>query len=338
MAITLRQISERAGVSMKTVSRVINNEAYVSEEKRLRVLKIIEAEGYVPHVQAQRLASGRTRSIALHYPLTDPGLISNPIELNFVTGVATGAGEADYFFGLITEKFTPKRLLRFCRGNQADGLIIMQIALHDWRSDLLRANDYPFVMIGRREDNEGLSFIDLDFEAAVMAVYTHLVSLGHERIGFLTYPENWARDGLGPARRARQGFEDAIQKFNLPPLYRECELMPDSVYRVTKSLLQDEPRVTAFIVVHNTIAAGALRALQDLGRAVPRDCSVIGIAFGYEAELTTPPLTAINWNGHQIGQQAAQMLIHQLNQDDLPREHILVAPELTERGSTARRE
>src|ERR1700736_4679954 len=111
---------------MKTVSRVVNNEPHVAEQTRQQVLRVIAETGYVPHVQAQRLASGRTRSIALHYPLTDPGLISNPIELNFVTGVATGAGEADYFFGLVTEKFTPKRLLRFCRGNQADGLILMQ--------------------------------------------------------------------------------------------------------------------------------------------------------------------------------------------------------------------
>src|SRR5579859_8213473 len=128
---TLEDVAREAGVSMKTVSRVVNNERSVAADTRSHVLRFIADMGYVPHLPAQRLASGRTRSIALHYPLTDPGLISNPIELNFVTGVATGAGEADYFFGLVTEKFTPKRLLRFCRGNQADGLIIMQIALHD---------------------------------------------------------------------------------------------------------------------------------------------------------------------------------------------------------------
>ena len=78
---------------MKTVSRVVNKERYVAEETRQQVLRAIDELDYVPHLQAQRLASGRTRSIVLHYPLSNPNLLSNQIEMSFITGTALGAAE-----------------------------------------------------------------------------------------------------------------------------------------------------------------------------------------------------------------------------------------------------
>ena len=88
---TLADVAREAGVSMKTVSRVVNNERSVATDTRSHVLRVIAEMGYVPHLPAQRLASGRTRSIALHFPLSDPGLISNEVELDFITGIAFGA-------------------------------------------------------------------------------------------------------------------------------------------------------------------------------------------------------------------------------------------------------
>ncbi len=126
---------------MKTVSRVVNKEKYVAEETRQQVLRVIDELGYVPHIQAQRLASGKTRSIALHYPLSDPGLFSNPIEMNFIAGTALGAAEEEYYFSLMTGQLTSAGLMKLCRGAQADGLVLMQIAVQDWRVELLREND-----------------------------------------------------------------------------------------------------------------------------------------------------------------------------------------------------
>jgi DNA-binding LacI/PurR family transcriptional regulator len=335
MSLTLQDVAKQAGVSMKTVSRVVNNEKDVSEETRQRVLKVIQEVGYVPHLQAQRLASGRTRSVALHYPLTNPGLISNQVELNFITGVAMGVAEEDYYFNLMTGPLAPPDLLKLCRGAHADGLILMQIAMRDWRVEMLRENHYPFVMIGRCGSNDGFSYIDLDFESAMLEVFAHLVGLGHQHIGFLAFPESWRQKGLGPAVRALEGFEKAVSKFNLSPLYRESDQTVESAYAATNDLLREDPRLTAFVVMHNIMAVGTLSALQDLGRKVPNDCSMIGIAFGAEGELIIPPLTAVNWSGHAIGQQAAKMLIRRLKGGDLAPEQILVPPKLDVRRSTA---
>src|SRR5258708_10619737 len=160
---TLEEVAKEAGVSMKTVSRVVNNERSVATDTRSHVLRVIADMGYVPHLPAQRLASGRTRSIALHFPLSDPGLISNEVELDFITGIAFGAAEKDYFFSLMTSELTHAGLLKLCLGAQSDGLVLMQIALDDWRGDLLPQKDYPLLLICRTANTHRLRFLDLDF-------------------------------------------------------------------------------------------------------------------------------------------------------------------------------
>jgi DNA-binding LacI/PurR family transcriptional regulator len=335
VAKTLQDVARQAGVSMKTVSRVVNNEPHVAEETRHQVLRVIAETGYVPHLQAQRLASGRTRSIALHYPLTEPGLISNEIEMSFITGTASGAAEEDYFFSLMTGELTHTSLLRLCRGAQADGLILMQIALEDWRVELLRENSYPFVMIGRAANNDGLAYIDLDFEAAIVQAYAHLSELGHRHIACLTFSEDWRLRGLGPAMRSLRGIHMAVDRFKTPLVYRECPLDVERAYCTTLQLMTQNPRLTAFVAVHNTIAVGAIRALRDLQLRVPEDCSIVGVAIANAADLVIPPLTTIAFSGHEVGCQAARMLIQQLNDADGTSRQILVPPKLHIRRSTA---
>lgn len=320
---------------MKTVSRVVNEEKNVAEETRQQVLQTIQELGYVPHVQAQRLASGRTRSIVLHYPLSNPILLSNLIEMNFITGVALGAAEEEYYFSLMTGPLTSGGLMKLCRGAQADGLVLMQISVQDWRVEFLRENKYPFVMIGRSGNNDGLSFIDMDFEHAVIEAYAHLTSLGHKHIGFLTYPEDWRVKGLGPAVRARQGYEAAVKKFKVDSQYRECLQTVERAYWATKSLLKENSPITAIVAMHTTMAAGAIKALQEMNRKVPEDCSVVGVPVGEESELIIPSLTGIEWSGQQIGHQAAKMLIREIKGISLGSEQILVQPKLKLCQSTA---
>src|SRR5216683_2800125 len=220
----------------------------VATDTRSHVLRVIAEMGYVPHLPAQRLASGRTRSIALHFPLSDPGLISNEVELDFITGIAFGAAEKDYFFSLMTGELTHAGLLKLCRGAQMDGLVLMQITLDDWRVDLLRENDYPFVMIGRTADTDGLSYIDLDFESAIHDAYAHLIRLGHRHIAFLTFSEDWRLRGLGPAIRSLRGFHKTVEKFQVAPIYRECELEVGQAYCITKQLVSAHPQLTAHLL------------------------------------------------------------------------------------------
>ena len=336
MSVTLDDVAKRAGVSPKTVSRAVNGEKGISETTRERILSLVEEMNYVPHVAAQNLASGKTHSIALHYPLFSPKLISEGLEMSFVSGIGGEAAQANYYFTLFTGELDPRELTRICRASIADGIILMQVSMDDWRVETLRKLHFPFVMIGRCQDNQGLSFVDFDFENAVIDAYAHLVDLGHREIGFLTYPPAWQQESLGPAIRAYLGFQQAIDRFRLKPICYEANLTVESGYARATEAVKEHPDITAFVVMHNTVAVGAINAIQSLGRRIPDDYSVVGVALGKESDLILPPLNAIHWYGDQIGQQAAKILINTLTNKTAKPEQILVHHKIEIRGSTAR--
>jgi len=334
MPITLQDVARKAGVSAKTVSRVVNNDKEISEETRGRVRKIIEEMGYVPHEQARRLAAGKTRSITLHFPLAHPDQIANPLELNFVLGTAVGAAEANYFFSLLTSPMTPTGLRQLTRGAQADGVILMQIDMDDTRINFLREQDYPFVMIGRPENSDGLSFIDLDFEGAIDAAFSHLVELGHREIGFLTYPAHQRIRGFGPAVRSMQGFERTVHKYNLPNIAREVDFSLEEAYVAALDMMKSRPTMSAIVTTYHTMSIGVLKALQTLGRRVPDNFSVLAVGVDREVELVIPPLTSIEWATKDAGYRAAKMLIQLIEGLNASPEQILVPPKLVVREST----
>ena len=185
--ITITDVALAAGVSVSTVSRILNNKPDVAAQTRQRVLQVIKELGYEPHVQAQRLAGGKGRTIALHYPLDYISFSQQ--EMGFINGVGAALGEVDFFFNLITTPITPDGLLRLFSRGQVDGFILMEIDLDDWRVKLLLEKDIPFVMIGRREDNTGLNFVDKMPDNDVKTIFHYLVEeLGHQEIGFSPIP------------------------------------------------------------------------------------------------------------------------------------------------------
>ncbi len=99
--------------------------------------------------------------------------------------------------------------------------------------------------------------------------------------------------------------------------------------------MEENPGLTAFVTVHNTQAVGVMTALQEIGRRVPDDCSIVGVPVGDEAELIIPPLTGIEWSTHETGHQAAKMLIRELKGESPGPEQVLVPPKLKLRLSTA---
>jgi DNA-binding LacI/PurR family transcriptional regulator len=145
--------------------------------------------------------------------------------------------------------------MKLCRGAQTDGLILMQIAMHDWRLK-----------------------------------------------------------GLGSALHILQGFKAAIKKLKLASPYGGCQQTVERAYWATRSLLKEDPRITAIMTIHNAQVVGAIIALQETHREVPDDSSIMGIVIGNESELIIPPPTSIEYSSHEIGQQVAEMLIQKMVQ------------------------
>jgi DNA-binding LacI/PurR family transcriptional regulator len=333
--VTIADVAEAAGVSVSTVSRIINDKPDVSEKTRIRVEQVIEELGYRPHAVARRLAAGKTHSITLLYPFEQPGSL---VELDFIVGAATAAGEEGYLFNLITNPVTESDLLGLFRSAEVDGVILLQIHLRDWRVDLLREHGYPFVMIGRCADNTGLSFLDLNFETTMPMLLDHLVELGHRLIGFLNYPPSGASnipDGdYGPAVRAQAAYEKAVQKHGLDLIYRQVDFTTEDVTQATLELVDEEPKLTAIFISDGARASGVIKALHQRGRDVPTDVSVVGIATDRMAELISPPLTTSDFPSYMMGYRAGKMLISRVEQGSIEVEQILIPPSLIIRNTT----
>jgi DNA-binding LacI/PurR family transcriptional regulator len=335
-SVTIADVAKAAGVSVPTVSRILNNKEYVADETRQRVHEAIRKLGYSPHTQARRLRGGASVTLALHHPIESPHELSTVIETSYFTGTAEAASEKEYFINFLVSQLTPESLLNMYRSNQIDGIILLQVRMDDWRVNLLRENNYPFAMIGRCADLEGLTFIDLDFENAMLLAVDHLVELGHQNIGLLTYPQSWHKTGIGPAVRSLEGYKLALNKYGLRSSYREIGLNSvEEGFEGTHDLLQENPELTAIITVSHLTAAGSIKALAAQGRAVPQDCSVMSIGFGGNfANVVTPSLTTLEWSPYEVSYQATVLLIDKLRQKDQAPQQILVAPKLIIREST----
>lgn len=334
--VTIADVARVAGVSVPTVSRILNDKEYVAEETRQRVQDAIKTLGYTPHSQARRLRSGATMTLALHHPIESPHDLSTSIETFYFTGTAKAASEKEYFINFLVSQLTPEALLNMYRSNQIDGIILLQVRVDDWRVNLLRENNYPFVMIGRCANLDGLSFIDLDFEGAMLSAFDHLVGLGHRNIGFLTYPLSWRKAGIGPAVHSLEGYKQALHQYGLQSCYREIGLNSvEEGFEGTSDLLQENPTLTAIITTSHLTAAGSIKALALHGRSVPQDCSVMTIGFGGNfASVVTPSLTTLEWSPYEISYQATLLLTEELANRKLPVQQILVPPTLIIREST----
>lgn len=333
---TIADVAKAAGVSISTVSRILNGKQDVAQATRERVQHVIEELDYSPHAQAQRLRAGRTQNIALLYPIHYPGnLPYNPLALDFIIGGAAAAGEKNFFFNLITTPITRRSLLNLYRSAQVDGVVLMEIHTHDWRVELLREHGYPFVMIGHCADNTGVSFIDLDFESSVISAFEHLVQMGHRRIGLLALPQVVREEGYGPAVRAWAGYEQALKQYALARLCRQVGWDEQDICKGTLELLDAYPDITAIITAHGGQPFSIVRALSECGRAVPDDCCLIGMVTDRIAELSNPPLTSIDFPSYDMGYRAVDMLIRTLEGELVEPEQVLIPPRLVIRSSTS---
>jgi DNA-binding LacI/PurR family transcriptional regulator len=336
-SLTINDIARLAKVSVSTVSRILNGKPDVAKATRQRVLRVIQETGYTPDISAQRLASGsmagKARVITLLFPMDHAEFTQ--LELDFFMGAAASCSKHDTFFNLMTEPMDADHLLNLYRSGQVDGVILMQIRMNDWRPELLARHDYPFVMIGRCANNQQYRYIDLDFEAAVNVSFDHLVSLGHRRIGFIARSHEAREQQIGPSVRLMAGYEQALARHGLAPLYREVNLTMPDVYAATLALLDEAPDLTAIMTVHGATSVGVIRALRDRDRLVPDDCSVVALATERIAQLVTPPLTAINFPTDTMGYQAATMLINALQQPATPVQQIVLQPRLAVRESAS---
>jgi len=210
----------------------------------------------------------------------------------------------------------------------------MEIRMDDWRVELLRQQKLPFVMIGRCEKNNGVNFVDFDFESAMDVAVDHLVDLGHHTIAFVSVLTDPKRNRYGPSVRALHGYEKACARHKIPKLYCETENGFENVKLATLNILRKHPEITAVVTIFDTAMAGISSAINSLGLAIPNDISFVGLGDEQGTELTSPSLTVLDFPASSMGYQAAQIMIHELEKDTRAVKQILVEPKLVIRSSS----
>jgi DNA-binding LacI/PurR family transcriptional regulator len=319
----MAQIAERAGVAVSTVSYVLSGKRVVSPLMRERVLAAIEELDYRPHGPARALASGASHTIALFLPSPQWQLL--PVQQTFVAGATTATSASDYSLLLSTAATDPEAVARVVATGRADGVILMETLVHDARVERLEADGHPFVLIGRTHDMTGISYVDMDFGAAVEASLAHLARLGHRQVALFNFPPDLIEAGYTSSLIARDVFDQRASDFGIEGIHIPCSHEPREAFAVAARLLRSEPQCTAAITTGWQFT-GLLSALRAANLHVPDDFSIVSVIAAEFAEMLTPPLTGVDWPAFEAGRLAAEMLIERLTvQNAPPRQHLFPA-------------
>ncbi len=330
-------VARRANVALSTVSYALNGTRPISEETRQRIFAAMEELGYRPHALARGLASKRSRILALLFSAPERGL--GITELEFVMGATDAAKENGYHLILwSSEMRDPGELRQLTQLGLADGVIVMEVLLHDERVRLLHELGFPFSLIGRSEDATGVGYVDIDFEQTVYETVDYLAGLGHTQIAFVNHSQAEFDAGYGPAVRAQTSFDQALQKAGLSGLSRLCYATPQAGYEAFNELLAECPDLTALVVMNDRTMPGMMQAIADRGWRIPDDFSLVSIvSSGRAAEMMMPPLTTMEPPSAELGRLGVELLIQRLETQDQDPPQVLLPCQLVVRGSAGPR-
>lgn len=332
----LEDIAKRAGVSRSTVSRVINNEPYVSKRTREKVLAVIEAVGYTPNPGARMLVTRRTQVIGIVIPQSLNVVFEDPYYFPvLLQGVAEAAQQHDHatllFVGQSDED-EQQLYQRILKNRLVDGLVIASATQDSKITKRLLEHHIPFVMLERPSAYvDRINYVSIDNVSASLKAVNHLLEQGRRRIAHITGSLNNT-----DASDRMAGYRHALELAGLTvddDLIAEGHFSSRSGYQGMQTLL--DHGVDAVFAASDTTAYGALQALQEAGQRVPEDVAVVGFDDLPRALETSPQLTTIQQPIKQKGFRATELLLDILDSEVMEPKHILLPTQLVIRGSSA---
>ncbi len=311
--VTMQDVARRAQVSLSTVSYALSGSRPVSDETRERVRTAMAELGYQPNAMARGLAARRSNVIALIYPAMERGLGGTVAE--FVDSAAQTARENGYHLVLWPFRTTQAPEIRdLVRQGMADGVLLMEVGLDDERVTTLQQAGVPYTMIGRTRDPEGLPWVDIDFERTTDEAVAHLAELGHRRIAFVNHSRSSQADGYAPTSRAADGYEQAMRRRGLEPLWVHADESPRAGRTAVDELLTRDPGLTALVTMNEIATFGVVAELQHREVAVPEQMSILSIVTSPGVgDMSNPPLTTMHAPGLELGALAVRTLLSQLD-------------------------
>lgn len=323
MAKTISDIAREAGVSISTVSRVMNNTKSVSEELKERVYRAIEHNNYTPNIHAQNLVTKKTDIVGVIVPD-----ISNSVFGAITKGINSICSKAGYTLMVCEsggESAREKKLLNILEDRQIDGVIFSGVDVNEELVNLMKSKEYPIVLV-TQEANVPETPIDTVAHNNVQALYDvtkFCQEKGHRKIAYLGGPEYDYSSG----QLRLQGYKKAMRELELdiPDSYiSQVEFSFQAGYEGMKKIYEESQELpTAVVTGADLIAVGAIQFLNSQGVKVPEDISVIGFDDLEFATYIVPELTTVRIPYFDEGATAAELLMDRINNNEENKEPIL---------------
>ncbi|MEI7253389.1 LacI family DNA-binding transcriptional regulator [Dickeya dadantii] len=315
---SIQKIARLAGVSVATVSRVLNNQDSVKPQNRERVLNAIQQSNYQPNLLARQLRTAKS-----HMLLVMVSNIANPFCADVVKGIESEAEQNGYRILLCnsgSDTARAKSSLSLLSGKMVDGVITMD-ALSRLPELTTMIGDAPWVQCAEYADAAAVSSVGIDDRLASRFVLEHLLKNNRQRIAMINHDLNYKY-----AQLREQGYREMIAEHARPysSVIYASELSYEAGKKAMLSLLNEEIRPDAVFAVSDTLAAGALKAIEDAGLQVAKDIAVIGFDGTELSYITSPQLSTVQQPSQEIGRQAVKLLLQKINDpDSLPEKRIL---------------
>jgi LacI family transcriptional regulator len=329
--VTIMDVAREAGVSYATVSRVVNNKNSIVREKRARVLAAMQRLGYVPNLQARKLAGGRSQVVGL--VLHD---VWTSYAFEILRGIDAELAAAEYDLMLYTSRqraATESAYVASLTHGLAEGLLLLLPRSLEAYIERLRQHHFPFVLIDHAGiAGEGPVVGATNYQGSVDAT-RYLLDLGHRRIGFIT-----GNMQLGAASDRLMGFRAAFAERNLeldPDLVVEGDFFQPRARAAAHQLLSSDAPPSAIFASNDVSAFGVIEAATELGLRIPLDLSLVGFDDIPQAAFSQPPLTTVRQPLEEMGRVAARLLLASIRDPEEPTARVELPTQLVVRASCA---
>jgi LacI family transcriptional regulator len=344
--VIMADVAQKAGVSLKTVSRVINSEKNISPAVREKVTQVIKELGYVPHAAARRLSNGRAMTVGMVLSYIQP--VTDQYTGLLIERVLEECNKRNYHLLLILPgMISPENLIDMYLGQYIDGLFIDQIASGNPEIvHRLESSKVPYVIIHPDEPNlQGMSSASIvciaDRKGAREAT-RHLIELGHRNIGFVSDPEE-----LFTEKERLCGYQEALIEAGIPfrpeLVYQGSRIIDEPVgsryrygYEGASKLLSDNNNITAIFALTDFEAIGVFHAVLQLGLKIPDDISVVGFDDIPLVSHIFPSLTTVHQPIDMIAAKAVEFLLERINHPETQPQKITLETNLVNRESCKR--
>lgn len=326
-AYTIRDVAERAGVSIATVSRVLNRSGPVKDSTRDKILLTVK------ELEEKTGPAGRSRGNGKILLASFPEL-TNPFYANIYKGISDTASMYDYrvvFYQF--EKYASAEAYSFFTDSPFYKGLIVAHAVPDYTILEDISKKIPLVMCSEHSDASFVPYVAIDDKAAAYNAVKYLIRTGRKKLGLInsSFRNNYA---VHRERAFRKCLGDHKLKANENWIVHLTEINYNLSLTAASNILSQTDHPDAFFCVSDVYAAAVINAAKAHGLAVPEDISVVGFDNIDIASMTIPPITTVAQPTYQIGAQACKLLIDQIEYPSVPQRHIVLNTELILRGST----